>query len=162
MHYGVILENIFKQIGFLGPYILFVFSLYILRFKTNYLTIYCIGYVVNIILNCVLKGIIRDPRPSSNKTVLNILENADKYIPYNNYGMPSGHAQIVFFTVAYLYMVTKSEKILAFTSILSFITLIQRVYTLKHSLLQVLIGSFIGVFMGFLFYFYGYQIIKNQ
>ena len=158
----ITLENIFKQIGFLGPYLLFIYSLYVLRFKTNYLTVYCIGYVINIVLNSILKGIIKHPRPSVNKEILNILENADKYVPFNNYGMPSGHAQISFFTVAYLYMVTKNKKILIFTSILSLITLAQRVYTQKHSIMQVLVGSLVGFFMGFLFYVYGYELIRNQ
>ncbi len=161
-HTGGFIEPIFKHIGFLGPYILFVYSLFVLRSKPNYLAIYSIGFVLNFILNTLLKGIIKEPRPSTNKEIIAIMDQAGKYIPFDNYGMPSGHAQMAFFSVAYLYMVTKNVKVLLLSSAIAIITILQRVYTGRHSVLQILVGGVIGSIVGYLFYLYGEKIIKNR
>ncbi len=157
---GLVME-LFKHVGILGPFILFFYSLFILRFKQNYLAIYCIGYILNMIINTILKGLIKDPRPS-NKQPTHILEQAGKHIPFDAYGMPSGHAQIAFFTVSYLYMVTKNVNVLLLCSIISILTILQRVYNNRHTVAQVLVGSIIGSIFGYLFYLYGEKIIKKR
>lgn len=157
-----LIEKIIYNIGVSAPYFIFIFSLYILRLKNNYLSIYCIGYVINIILNILLKFIIKEPRPLQDKMLYNIFNELDKHVPFNSYGMPSGHAQLTAYTLTYLYLVTKSMSVLCFTLFLISITIFQRVLSKKHSIKQVLVGTIIGIGLGYFFYKYANKLIRDR
>ena len=93
--------------------------------------------VINSIINMTIKNIVKQPRPTKNPP------------KFDTYGMPSGHAQAVWFIV--FYQINKSHpdvtKILISMAIIS---CIQRIYSQKHTLSQVLWGSVIGSTLGLL------------
>tara|TARA_B100001063_G_scaffold208633_1_gene205184 strand:+ start:49 stop:432 length:384 start_codon:yes stop_codon:yes gene_type:complete len=93
--------------------------------------------VLNSIINMTIKNIVKQPRPTKNPP------------KFDTYGMPSGHAQAVWFIV--FYKINESHpdvtKILISMAIISSI---QRIYSKKHTLSQVLWGFMIGSTLGLL------------
>lgn len=140
-------------IGFLAPHFLFILSTVLLWSKKNYLIYYIIGYGFNILLNLILKGIIREPRPSEDIKLINISQNNGKHISFDKFGMPSGHAQRCFFTIAFIYLVFKNIPLTIFYILISLIPLHQRVKYKNHTVFQVIIGTLVGAFVGVLVYF---------
>ena len=168
-----IIENVIYHLGASSPYIVFMYALYILRNKYNLLSIFCVGFIINIIINSLLKAIIREPRPSYNKPEFNTDtdtdtdESAEKLddplgttIPFNVYGMPSGHAQGTAYTFFYLFLVTKNIQIALIPLLLIIITGYQRVLSMNHTLLQVIVGTILGLLSGYIFYRYAENFFK--
>jgi membrane-associated phospholipid phosphatase len=146
------IEKIIDFIGFLAPHLLFIISILLLWNKKYYLVYYIVGYGFNIVLNLILKGIIRQPRPSEDIKLINISKNNGKRISYDKFGMPSGHAQLSFFSVVFIYLVFKNIPLTIFYIIISLFSLHQRVKYKNHTLLQVIIGTLVGAFVGFAIY----------
>ena len=120
---------------------------------------------MKLILNIILKGLIQEPRPSFDSEKVKLATNyyAKKYffqngIPFNMFGMPSGHAQNIFFTTVYIYLVLQNDWILLTYLLLALFTSYTRITYKRHYLMQVIIGSIIGIFIGYLFY---YSASKN-
>ena len=114
--------------------------LYIIKLdRINNIVKFSLLIMLNSIINLTLKQIIKEPRPIKN----------EKRLKYDTYGMPSGHAQAVWFIVFYNLNKT-DERITYLLSILALATCIQRIYTRRHTLEQVIVGSFIGSMLGFM------------
>jgi membrane-associated phospholipid phosphatase len=134
------------DIGEYGPVILFASSLTLLALKKTYFIYYLFGSIINALINIVLKFLIRQPRPLEKREV-------------GNYGMPSGHAQHVFFSLTFIFLVFRKDKnhsILLFYLLyilLAINTVRQRVKFQFHTLLQVVAGSIVGACVGYLFYY---------
>jgi membrane-associated phospholipid phosphatase len=136
-------HDIINQVGSNSPFIISVIVLYLLRNNTPYLWAFILGSLLNHWLNLLLKISIQDPRPR--------IINDPNYLGAQQYGMPSGHAQIAFFAITFYYLVKKHNtntflfSFLALSGItLSCITLYQR-YTYKyHTLEQLLVGAIMG------------------
>lgn len=143
---------IIDWVGYQGPYLLLGLSCFLLREKTNYLNFYLVGWVSNVFLNILLKGIIQQPRPSEDLHIYNVEKEQLKRIGYDRYGMPSGHAQMSFYSVAFLYFVFKNPYFLAGYTIISMVTNYQRIKYKNHTVTQVIVGSFVGFLVGYLFY----------
>jgi membrane-associated phospholipid phosphatase len=82
----------------------------------------------------------REPRPE------NPLEftSFESYKNEERYGMPSGHAQSVFFSIVYLYNIHHSIYLLLSTMFVGFITLYQRWKYRRHTIQQLIVGSAVG------------------
>jgi membrane-associated phospholipid phosphatase len=149
-------SHILFIIGNNGPFILFVFSIIFLKTKPNALYYYVVGFIINFILNIFLKGTIQQPRPKYDddlfKLTLNYLKKHESIVPFDIYGMPSGHAQSVIYSTLFVYLVLKNTKITLFFVLISLITLIQRVEGLYHTIFQVIVGSFVGILVAYLFF----------
>jgi len=162
------LETLLNWIGGFGPIILFCFSIYLLWRKHNLFFYYIVGFFTNSFLNIVLKGILQQPRPSENENMFNLaLKNANKSvfkdgIPFDAFGMPSGHAQSVFFSTVFIYLALKKSNILLFYSLLSFITIFQRLYNNYHTIFQVIVGSFVGGFFAWFMFHLAQQKLKGR
>jgi len=139
-------------IGYQGPYLLLGVSSFLLWNKPNYLGFYWSGWVLNVFLNILLKGIIRQPRPIEDLHIFNAEKEQLKRIGYDRYGMPSGHAQMAFYSVSFLYFVFKSPLLLISSVLLSTITNYQRVKYKNHTTSQVVVGSLVGFAVGYFFY----------
>ena len=145
-----LLKKCFFYIGDAGPYFLILSNVYLLWNKKTLLIFYLIGYFFNSVINIILKGIFKQPRPSEDKRLFNIaLKNGKNFlfkngIPYDFFGMPSGHAQCVFYSTFYILFALKNYKLFILYLLFSLLVLYQRVYFGYHSLLQVIIGSIIG------------------
>ena len=132
-----------------------------MRHKLNYMIIYIIGFVINIILNYILKGLFQQPRPTDEIHLFKMEQLYRKQLGFEKYGMPSGHAQMVFYSTMFNYYLIGNTKINILCLIISLITVYQRVEFKNHTILQVLVGSFIGMFMGHIFYYLGEKHSKG-
>jgi len=154
--------TILKTVGSYGPLILLLCSIFLLRNKSNLLFYYILFFGISIILNVVLKGLIQDRRPSIDpKTFQLMMKNKERYIskhgvPYDIFGMPSGHSQSVLFSTMFIYLCLRDFKILLVYAAVCLITLSQRVLCIHHTFMQVVVGSFIGIVLGYV----GYNMAK--
>jgi membrane-associated phospholipid phosphatase len=150
--------TLLKHIGEYGPFILLIISIFLLRNKWNLLFYYILFFVLNIVINLVVKGIIQQPRPSIEPKTFNLMmKNKERYIykhgmPYDIFGMPSGHSQLVIFSTIFIYFSLKNLKIFVIYIIISTITLFQRVIETHHTVSQVIVGSSIGFILGYICY----------
>jgi len=156
--------NILYEFGEYGPIILIILSWYLLWNNENLFFYYNIGIFANAVLNLILKGIIQEPRPmfDDKKTSL-IKTNAKSYffqngIPFDMFGMPSGHAQMSFFTTIFIYLSLKHKNLFYLYLIYSVFICYQRVKFDYHSLSQVIVGSIVGVAFGY----YVYQLAREK
>jgi heme O synthase-like polyprenyltransferase len=106
----------------------------------------------------VLKGLIQQSRPSIDPKIFQMMmKNKERYIkkngvPYDIFGMPSGHSQSVVFSTIFIYLCLRDLKVLLVYAVISLITLFQRVINNHHTILQVVVGSLIGALLGFIGY----------
>jgi membrane-associated phospholipid phosphatase len=150
-----LLSELFNELGNYGHVILFLNSIYLLWNRDNLFFYYVVGIFTNYILNLVLKGVIQQPRPSEDIKQFNlVLSNGKRFlfkdgIPYDIFGMPSGHSQSLLFSTVFIYLSIKNNNILYIYLIVSFLTMIQRVIYNYHTVLQVLVGAIVGVSFGY-------------
>lgn len=146
------LTNSVHLIGYLSPIIMLVTTLFLLRNKINYLKIFCVGYVCNIVVNSLLKWFLKQPRPVNDWKILQLGIAHTKRIGFDKYGMPSGHAQHCGFMLIFVTLVLNSPLVTGSYAILSIICLYQRYLYQNHTLLQVIVGFVVGLGVGYLFY----------
>jgi len=153
------IEKIFDFIGGYGPLIIFFITIKLLWLKPNLLTYYCYGYFLNIILNTILKGFFKQPRPSVDPEVFKLAIKSDNRFKFNNIfpydicGMPSGHSQSVFYSTIFVYLSLKNTQVLTFYVLSSLLVLSHRVYFNHHTFMQILAGSLVGaIFAIFMYY----------
>ena len=139
-----------------GNKILFLLSVVFLFDKKTYLTFYILGAVLNYVVNTILKLVFKQPRPTENMKLfqleMNLRETID-WSEYQRFGMPSGHSQETAFSLIYIIMVLQNTKITILFLIITLFTMFQRIYTNKHTFLQVLAGTIIGFIMGYFSYY---------
>jgi membrane-associated phospholipid phosphatase len=158
--------NILSMIGNSGPFILFILSLYLLQKTSNALYYYIIGFVLNLLSNIILKLTFQQSRPKDDedlfKLALNHMNRHNYILPFNVYGMPSGHAQSVFYSTIFIHLMLQNSKITILYLLISIITIFQRVEELHHTIFQVIIGSFVGMIIGyFVFYMHKQKMTGN-
>ena len=95
------LLQIFDNVGFYGPGLIFIIAIYLLYKTPLLVTTFTIGYVLNILFNYLLKGIFRMPRPNENMKKFDAEIRLNKYIDLDRFGMPSGHAQTMLYSLVY-------------------------------------------------------------
>jgi membrane-associated phospholipid phosphatase len=99
-------------------------------------------------MNMLLKQIFREPRPQNPMTFI----DSNDMIGNNYYGLPSGHAQSVFFSLTFFYKVIKPASnsntifILYIMSCICILTLYQRWKYRRHTIKQLLFGAVVGTF----------------
>jgi len=153
------LDNIIDKIGSIGPFLLFGFSLYLLRNKHSLLMYYLYGSFLNAVLNIILKGLIKQPRPTEDPDLFKIAlkhSNRIKFVngfPYDIFGMPSGHAQSAFYSIFFIYLVFDNSYVTSFYLLIGFIILYQRVAFNHHTILQVIVGIIVGLLFAFFIYY---------
>jgi membrane-associated phospholipid phosphatase len=148
-------------IGQYGPFILLFMSFYFLKNLNNYLFYFTFGYFLNILLNIVLKGLFKQPRPMDDERLFNIaIKNGKRFLmhngmPFDMFGMPSGHAQSVMYSTCFIFLVLKDIKITIFYLLISIITFYQRVIEKYHTVFQVFVGCIVGIFFAYFIYYLG-------
>jgi membrane-associated phospholipid phosphatase len=148
--------------GLLAPIFLFLISIFILQNKTKYLQIYIVGFILNNILNAILKYAIKEPRPSQDMRILEIAISNQKRFAHDVYGMPSGHAQNCGYSLAFITLVLNNPFITGLYLVTTFISLYQRYKYFNHTILQLIIGTIVGLIMGYLVYYVGNKWIKGD
>ena len=161
--------NIFiYNFGKLGPLLLFVNSLYLLWNKNNLFYYYLYGIFLNSIFNLVLKGIIKEPRPSEDPKLFNIaLKHSIRFkfingYPHDIFGMPSGHTQSELFSTIFIYLALKDIKITIGYLFIALLTMYQRVLFKEHSMLQLIAGGIVGTLFGGFIYLMARQKIMGK
>ena len=160
--------ELFDKIGFLGPVVLAITSGYLLWDKNTLFFYYIFGFFFDVLLNLVLKGLIQQPRPSENIQTFNLaLTHGKRFLfkngmPHDIFGMPSGHAQSVFFSTVFIYCALKKKYILYGYLLMSLIVTAQRVFFMHHTPLQVFVGAIIGCGLGFFVYYLARLNLKGH
>lgn len=147
------LPLLLNYIGENSPIILFFLTAYFLRNLNNFLYFFFQGFIFNNILNILLKLFFKEPRPS-NKTQIQKLAIANEFpLNFNIYGMPSAHAENCGFFLSYIALVLQNYYINILYLVIIIITILQRFINKNHTILQLFVGFFIGVFIGYITYF---------
>ena len=160
--------HLFNGVGMFGPVILYFLSVYLLWDNHNLFFYYNVGLFVNALLNLLLKGIIQQPRPSEDpKTFHLALSHGKRFlfkdgIPHDIFGMPSGHSQSSLFSTVFVYLSFRKMNWLYIYSILSALTMCQRVIYKHHTPLQVIAGAFVGAGFGYFVYFLAREKITGH
>jgi membrane-associated phospholipid phosphatase len=110
----------------------------------------------------VLKGIIKQPRPSQNEKLINLALNNGRVFSYDIYGMPSGHAQSSLYSTIFIWLVFQNKNILILYLCLTLLTMYNRINTKSHTILQVIVGAIIGTIMGYFIFYIATKKIKGK
>lgn len=159
--------DILYEFGGYAPILLILLSWYLLWEHSNLFFYYNIGLIMNSILNIILKGLIQEPRPIFDKRKITLITNHTKEfffqngIPFDIYGMPSGHAQMAFFTSSFIYLSTKHTKFLYLYLLISVLICYQRLKYQFHSIQQVIVGAIVGSGFGYIVYQLAREKIKG-
>lgn len=156
--------DIIDLIGFNGPTMIFFITISQLINQIPYLISFCIFHLINIKLNEWLKMFFREPRPEKidlaqeqQKDWLTgwfySSENAPTVNKAHIYGMPSGHAQVGAFALAFLFFTKKMTPALVIEGGLLMITLYQRWATHRHTIPQLLAGCVVGMLFAAVAYY---------
>jgi membrane-associated phospholipid phosphatase len=138
-------------LGFFSELLILILVIYLLYDRTFELLFFLVGVTLNNILNRILKPILKDPRPSSPIKFLHS-EKFPKKLEYtknsNYYGMPSGHAQNVAYSLAYLYWTIQESNLLKlFSLLIGGLTVFERWWFRNHTLLQLAVGIMVGIIL---------------
>jgi len=160
----MILENIVDRIAYKGPLIITIITILQLIHQHQYLMSFIIFNFINKKLNEFLKICFREPRPER----INLVNENQKYsiinlfhkktgTPQVNsahiYGMPSGHAQSGGYALGFLWFVKRLNPVFMLACFLYVMTLLQRWFTKRHTILQLFVGFCVGFgFSGLVYY----------
>jgi membrane-associated phospholipid phosphatase len=148
--------KILDTIGQQGPLITFLITFLNLLSQKKYLFSYLICVFINHYLNGLLKLIIREPRPGQPEP--NLVGNTDT----DEFGMPSKHAQSVFFSTTFLYLVQKNPIMLFLEFIVCCLTVYQRYKYKRHNKRQLTVGAIVGIGFAFLCFILTNQYLSKQ
>jgi len=127
-------------VGFFGPLIVMGLVIVDLFSQPKYNWVYIFFIVANDILNRGLKLIFREPRPEGRIP----FSEHESYTGASKYGMPSGHAQSIGFSLMYLWLVRTMDATWILSSFIGALTLYQRWKYRNHSMIQLLVGFLCG------------------
>jgi membrane-associated phospholipid phosphatase len=141
--------EILDNIGMYGVIGVNIYGIIKLWENHTSLSIFVLFIIANEILNRLLKTTIRQERPS--ELISDKMDSA-------YYGMPSGHAQHIFFSAMYLQLVKVEYMELIWA--IALITMYERVANEKHSFIQVVVGAIIGLGVGYFAHQLTYRYIS--
>jgi len=148
--------------GLYAPVTLFVLSLFFLRNTSTFLHFFVVGFILNNILNIILKLFIKEPRPVDEQKNIEIGIVNGVRIGFDKFGMPSGHAQNCGFCLSFITLTLNNPFITGLYAIISTISLFQRYLYKNHTILQLGIGLTIGLGQGYLTYLIGNKYITGN
>ena len=151
--------QILDGIGFYAPYLLFFIIIIYGWNRKVYLSGYVIFFVANTFLNKLLKLTFREPRPNDYQIYNNYFE---KTTNEEEFGMPSGHAQSVGYSILFLYLLTRSIPLLITTTFIGCICVYQRWKYHRHTIKQLVAGLFTGSIFGSISYYLITKYLKTK
>jgi membrane-associated phospholipid phosphatase len=176
--------NLLYGVGFFGEMIQFIlvasflfFSPAVAKESTALFAVFAVGFMLSSWLNKVLKLWLKQPRPSGQLTFL-----ASEHFMYRGpekYGMPSGHAQGVFYCVAFLFFTgvrfallkngsssgicgLNFRTVFTLSLAMALITLYQRWHFRNHTTGQLLVGAAVGCSVAALVYFLYVHLLSDS
>jgi membrane-associated phospholipid phosphatase len=148
-------------VGFYGPWIAAICVIVVLYKRPMYFVLYVVFFWVNQLVNTLLKLVFREERPS-NPIPFSQLE---QYKGAHFYGMPSGHAESVGFSFAFLSLLVGYRSWwLYIVAIIMVVTCIQRWKYRRHTLDQIIAGLLFGGMFAWivLYVFDDYLILRIE
>ena len=79
------LTSVVHLLGYLAPIIMLVVTIFLLRNKINYLSFFFYGYVFNLVVNSLLKWVLKEPRPTNDWKILQLGVTHTKRIGFDKY-----------------------------------------------------------------------------
>ena len=117
---------------------------------------------MNICLNYLLKIIIKHPRPDENLSIFNATQAHRKEERLlHKYGMPSGHAQSVFFSTTFIFLSRENNYVKLLYLLIALNTCRQRVAYKNHTILQIIVGAIVGCIFSVIVYVYATKKISG-
>jgi membrane-associated phospholipid phosphatase len=164
LYMGLFLVNKYTDflygIGFFSEFIMPIMVIYLLYSKWFSISIFFVGYIINALCNIVLKGLLHGRRPT-NPTAFLANEKFNKTGP-QQYGMPSGHSQNVFYCIAYLYSsIPKQIDWILLSFIIGILTILERYVFHNHTIGQLIVGAIVGFVIGSVSFSIGKYIQKD-
>lgn len=156
------ITKIRDYIGLLAPIILFILTLFFLRNMKKYLYFFVSGFILNNILNILLKLFIMEPRPSNDQKAIEIGVANGERISFDKFGMPSGHAQNCGFSIIFIIMTLNNAFITSLYLVICIISLFQRYLYNNHTILQLAVGLFVGLCAGYATYKFANHYITGN
>ena len=138
--------KIIDMIGFFGPHIILLIGIIILWKQSKYFYGYLLFFIINTFINKLIKQVVREPRPKDGKNIMDFEKTT--YHGVEEYGMPSGHAQSCFYSLTYLYLVKENPIWLIINVFIASLTIYQRWSYHRHTAKQLMVGSVVGIFIG--------------
>ena len=135
-------------IGYWGPLILFILTtVLLLIYKSSFLKYYIFFNLIGFVLNCLVKTLIQEPRPKSQRHLYEFEKNEKikHIVGAGSYGMPSGHSQISFYSLVTILFVIKNYLFRLVAIFITAITCWQRYKFRNHTIPQILTGSVFGI-----------------
>lgn len=143
----------YDVIGYFGPWLLFVIIIiYNIWLPLKYNLIYVLFIFINMISNNIIKQYIQEPRPNKEKHLFDFEKLKYKNNNSQIYGMPSGHSQMIWFSVAFSLFVLENIYLFLFALCMAFNTMRQRYKYRNHTKGQIFAGSIFGFMIGYLSY----------
>jgi len=138
-------------IGYYGPTLIILANLWFLQHRLFHMFLFIVYVCIAILLTKQLKQWIRDPRPESANLYNEWMALTD-YTGAEQYGMPSGHSLILFFSLFYLWWMKPNVAYMIFGLFIAALTLYQRYAYKKHSALQLGVGAVLGIALSYVAY----------
>jgi len=137
--------TILDFIGFNGPLILSGIACILMFKKVGVLLTYFIFLGLSLFLSKIAKQFIKEPRPD--RPLAYFVNESHLYSNEETYGMPSAHATLVAFSLAYFYLfLGKWTNPLFIVSLIIYVlTLYQRWKYRRHTILQLIAGTVLGL-----------------
>jgi membrane-associated phospholipid phosphatase len=153
---------IIDYIGLYAPIILCLASLILLRNMSMYLWFFVGGFMLNNLVNIILKLVIKEPRPSKDQKAIEIGVVNGARIGFDKFGMPSGHAQNCGYCLSFITMAINEPIVTTIYSVITIISVFQRHIYKNHTAFQLLIGLVIGLGFGYITYNIGHQYVTGD
>jgi membrane-associated phospholipid phosphatase len=144
------IETILDTIGFYGPIIIAFIVCSVLWYRPKYLFLYIVFLFLNNELNKILKLLFREKRPDNPI----FFSQIEKYKGAQMFGMPSGHAASVGYSLMFLYILTGVSYWIYTIGFIAALTCIQRWKYRRHTVEQIIIGLFFGMAVAYILLYF--------
>lgn len=155
--------DILDILGYYGPNILILGNIWFLRYRLFHVFLFLVYTCIALFIVIQMKVMIKEPRPYGYHSYHNH-EWMALYATYNGveqYGMPSGHSALVFFSLFYLWWMKPMPWYMIFGLFISGLTVAQRYKYRKHSISQLVVGALLGVGLSYVAYMATTQWFQN-
>ena len=146
--------TIIDFIGFNGPLILSGIACVLMFKKTGFLLTYFLFLGFSLFLSKIIKNVVKEPRPT--RPLPYFTNESYLYSNEEMFGMPSAHATLAAFSIAYFYLFLGkwTDPLFIISTIIYALTLYQRWKYRRHTIAQLIAGTVLGLTVGAIGYFF--------
>ena len=141
-------------------FIIILLTIVILQNKNIYLGVYICGVSISYIIGILLKRMLEYPRPNSDITMFKLRLKNKSEMESDEFGMPSIHAIIMAYTTCYIIVVTSYIELWFVYILITGLVLLHQIHNLHHTVLQIIIGMFVGIFIAYISILISQYLVK--